>query len=48
MNSTPANYTEWDHHIVNHTYADDGFGNLLIINLDTFWFNVDQISIQEH
>lgn len=40
--------TEWEHHIVDHTYADDGFGNLLTTDLDVFFFNIDQIWIEEH
>ena len=41
-------YTEWEHHIPDYTYADDGFGNLQTTDLDVFWFNVDQISVVLH
>jgi hypothetical protein len=48
MNSTPTNYTEWEHHVPDHTVADDGFGNLLLTNIDTFWFNVERSTENLH
>lgn len=32
------NYCYWDNWIYDITYADDGFGNLIMTELDTFWY----------
>lgn len=37
------NYTEWEHHVPDYTWADDGFGNLILTELDMFWYNVDNM-----
>lgn len=42
------NYTQWDHWIPDHTYADDGFGFLHMTELDMFWFNVDRFNEGVH
>lgn len=37
------NYTDWDHHIPDHSMVDDGFGNLIWTDLDLFWYNVGRM-----
>lgn len=39
MNQTPSNYCEWDHHLVDICFADDGFGNTVMTPLDMFHYN---------
>lgn len=39
--TTLPNYTDWEHHVPDYGLADDGFGNLEIVELDMFWYNVD-------
>lgn len=34
------NYCMWEHHIPDFTFADDGFGELHMTDIDTFWYNV--------
>lgn len=35
------NYCEWHHRIVDVSFADDGFGNLVMTSVDLFWHNVE-------
>ncbi len=43
------NRLEWDTGwIVDYSYADDGFGNMVSTSLGVFWFNVEQICVEEH
>lgn len=43
------NRCEWeDGWFVDYSYADDGFGNMVSTSLMSFWFNVEQIRVQEH
>ena len=42
------NYTDWQHHIPDYTFADDGFGFLIRTELDPFFFNLDQIMQELH
>ena len=44
---TPFNYCDWHWHIIDPSYADDGFGNLVLMALDMFWFNVDRMTLDE-
>lgn len=56
MHSTPVNYTEyyteyyteWERHIPDCSFADDGFGNLILTDIDAFWFNVDRSTENLH
>lgn len=44
-----AIYTEWDVHLIDHTWADDGFGTMVYVEDLGLWrFNVNQINIIEH
>jgi hypothetical protein len=41
MNTTPSNYLEREHHLIDPSTADDGFGNHVLTDLKMFWHNVD-------
>jgi hypothetical protein len=37
-----SNYGDLESDDIDQAYADDGFGNMVLINLAMFWYNADR------